>query len=152
MSKVKRKKSHIENPIPIRRKQLLGGRPDSERTFQRMLKAICGKYAKVTPQFQIGPYFVDFLVKRGKRRVIIEMDGGYHTSTAQHMVDIQKTDYFVNQNYAVWRLTPEAALQMTRTQVARELWRLLHKQDVTWQSDRDVEHPLDPALQFKQFA
>lgn len=83
---------------------------------------------------------------------MVEMDGGYHTSMAQHAIDIQKTDYFIGQGYAVWRLTPEAALQMTRTQVARELWRLLHKQDVTWQSDRDVEHPLDPALQFKQFA
>ncbi len=136
----------------MRRKQLLGGRPDSERTFQRLLKRICGSYAIVIPQFQIGPYFVDFLVKRGRRRVVIEMDGGYHTPVAQHLIDIQKTDYFVSQGYAVWRLSPEAALQMTRCQVARELWRLLHKQDVTWQSDRDVEHPLDPAVQFKQFA
>lgn len=115
-----------------------------------MLKAICGHYAQVTPQKEIGPYYVDFLVKRGKKRVVIEIDGGYHTAMKQHQIDIQKTDYFVKQGFSVWRLTPEAARQMTRQEVARELWRLLHVQNVTWNSDRDVEHPLDPAVQFKQ--
>ena len=100
-----------------------------------MLKAICGRYAKVTPQCPIGPYFVDFLVARGKRKVIIEIDGGAHTALTQHLVDSQKTDYFVNQKYSVWRMTPEAAQHMTRAEVAKELWRLLHQQNVTWNSE-----------------
>jgi very-short-patch-repair endonuclease len=134
----------------IRRKQLLAARPQIEKDWHVFLRAICGKYAEVSAQHPIGPYFVDFLVKKGRRKIIIEIDGGYHTKLKQHVRDIQKTDYFVQQHYSVWRLTPEAAKQMTRQQIAKELWRLLHKQDVTWQNDGDVEHPLDPAVQFKQ--
>ena len=135
----------------FRRFQLLKVRPRIEIEFQEFLEYCLGSKVHIKPQHQVGPYFADFLVKASKRRrMLIEIDGGYHTALKQHQIDIQHTDYFVNHGYSVLRLTPEAAQQLTREQLIDTVKILLWRRTVRWLGVEHIECPNDPAEQFRR--
>ena len=134
-----------------RRFQLLKVRPQSERDFHDFLIQTFKGRLVIKPQHQVGPYFADFLLRASKRkRMLIEIDGGYHTALKQHQIDIQHTDYFVNHGYSVLRLTPEAAQQLTRAQLIDTVKTLLWRRTVRWLGVEHIECPNDPAEQFRR--
>ena len=59
-------------------------------------------------QHIIGDYIVDFLFRRSK--VIIEIDGGYHSTDKQQEDDALRTDWLEHQGYKVIRFTNEQVL------------------------------------------
>lgn len=68
---------------------------------------VSDKPYKSTPQVNIGPYRVDFLVVKNKRKLIVECDGhDWHEKTKEQAARDKKRDrYFVKNGYRVIRFT-----------------------------------------------
>ena len=61
---------------------------------------------KFRRQHPIGPYFADFACL--SKRLVVELDGGYHDSTQEN--DLQRQQYISNQGWSVVRFTNEDVL------------------------------------------
>lgn len=64
--------------------------------------------AKFLRQHIIGDYIVDFLCR--KNNLVIEFDGGYHSTLDQQIEDQQRTVWLEVQGYHVIRFTNEQVL------------------------------------------
>lgn len=138
---------------PVRRFQLLKTRPAVERYFLDQLHRSLPRSYRIRSQAPIGPYYADFLVRRSKRaRVLIEIDGGYHTQYAQHLRDIQKTELFLSWNYSVWRMTPEYAYQVSPDEIRRVIHELCQSVNTYWMTARELETSTDPSEEFQRRA
>lgn len=63
---------------------------------------------KCLRQHVVGPYILDFLFR--KSRVIVEIDGGYHNSQEQQMLDAMRTEWLEKMGFHVIRFTNEQVL------------------------------------------
>ncbi len=73
-------------------------------------------------QHPIGDYIADFICL--KKKLVIEIDGGYHTSQEQRYNDSVRTDDIERMGYSVIRFTNEAVLYNTQ-QVLLDLNKVL---------------------------
>ena len=55
----------------------------------------------ILSQYPLPPFIVDFICL--PRKLIIEVDGGYHDAPAQQAYDAARTDYFRRAGYRVIR-------------------------------------------------
>ncbi|ODS32860.1 MAG: deoxyribonuclease [Candidatus Scalindua rubra] len=74
---------------------------DTERFLWRHIKAKQLEGLKFRRQQPIGNYIVDFVCF--EKRVIIEIDGGQHTSDAEKKKDFIRDKWFEEQGYKVLR-------------------------------------------------
>jgi very-short-patch-repair endonuclease len=56
---------------------------------------------KFVRQAPIGPYFVDFLCR--ERKIIVEVDGGTHSTSAEMDRDVARASYLQAQGYRIFR-------------------------------------------------
>ena len=54
-------------------------------------------------QYVIGDYIVDFFFR--KSMLIVEIDGGYHTTKEQQLKDVERQDWLEHNDYRVLRFT-----------------------------------------------
>ena len=88
------------NQSLVARARVLRANPtDAERTlWQHIRRRQLGEY-RFRRQHPIGPYIVDFLCF--ERRLVIEIDGGQHTSQAAY--DLDRTRWLEARGYHVLR-------------------------------------------------
>ena len=82
------------------RKQMTEG----ERVLWNELRAKKTGY-RFLRQHAIGEYIVDFVCL--ERKVIVEVDGGYHAEALQQMMDTQRQSWLESKGYFVLRFTNE---------------------------------------------
>ena len=58
---------------------------------------------KCRRQYVIGDYIVDFFFR--KSMLIVEIDGGYHTTKEQQLKDVERQDWLEHNDYRVLRFT-----------------------------------------------
>jgi very-short-patch-repair endonuclease len=58
---------------------------------------------KFVRQAPIGDYFVDFLCR--ERKVVVEIDGGTHSSATEHAADGRRSDHLMSQGFRIFRTT-----------------------------------------------
>ena len=75
---------------------------DAESIFWQMAKG-SGLGEKCRRQYVIGDYIVDFFFR--KSMLIIEIDGGYHTTKEQQQKDVERQDWLEHNDYRVLRFT-----------------------------------------------
>ncbi len=76
----------------------------SERQMWEALRKLnCG--FRFRRQHPIGDYIADFICLR--RKLIIEVDGGYHNEPIQQQDDQMRTDFLENKGYTVIRFKNE---------------------------------------------
>ena len=56
---------------------------------------------KFVRQAPIGPYFVDFLCR--KRKIVVEVDGGTHSTAPEVARDAARSSYLEAQGYRIFR-------------------------------------------------
>ena len=82
------------------RKQMTEG----ERVLWNELRAKKTGY-RFLRQHAIGEYIVDFVCL--ERKVIVEVDGGYHAEALQQMMDTQRQSWLESKGFVVLRFTNE---------------------------------------------
>ena len=75
---------------------------DAESIFWQMAKG-SGLGEKCRRQYVIGDYIVDFFFR--KSMLIVEIDGGYHTTKEQQLKDVERQDWLEHNDYRVLRIT-----------------------------------------------
>ena len=75
---------------------------DAESIFWQMAKG-SGLGEKCRRQYVIGDYIVDFFFR--KSMLIVEIDGGYHTTKEQQLKDVERQDWLEHNDYRVLRFT-----------------------------------------------
>ena len=75
---------------------------DAESIFWQMAKG-SGLREKCRRQYVIGDYIVDFFFR--KSMLIVEIDGGYHTTKEQQQKDVERQDWLEHNDYRVLRFT-----------------------------------------------
>ena len=75
---------------------------DAESVFWQMAKG-SGLGEKCRRQYVIGDYIVDFFFR--KSMLIVEIDGGYHTTKEQQLKDVERQDWLEHNDYRVLRFT-----------------------------------------------
>ena len=75
-------------------------------------------------QYVIGDYIVDFFFRRSQ--LIVEIDGGYHTTEEQQELDAIRTEWLEGQGYHVIRFSNEQVLFDTG-QVMERLMNVIRK-------------------------
>ena len=75
---------------------------DAESIFWQMAKG-SGLGEKCRRQYVIGDYIVDFFFR--KSMLIVEIDGGYHTTKEQQLKDVERQDWLEHNDYKVLRFT-----------------------------------------------
>jgi len=75
---------------------------DAETIFWQMAKG-SGLGEKCRRQYVIGDYIVDFFFR--KSMLIVEIDGGYHTTKEQQLKDVERQDWLEHNDYRVLRFT-----------------------------------------------
>ena len=73
-------------------------------------------------QHIIGDYIVDFLFRKSK--LVVEIDGGYHTTEEQQELDVIRTEWLEGQGYHVIRFSNEQVLfdtEMVMERVKNEI-------------------------------
>lgn len=80
----------------------------AESVFWSFAKS-SGLGQKCRRQYIIGRYIVDFFFR--KSMLIIELDGGYHSTEQQQDHDSTRQDYLERQGYRILRFTNEEVLQ-----------------------------------------
>lgn len=68
---------------------------------------------KFRRQHPVGSFIPDFICL--SKKLIIEVDGGYHNDAEQQEHDKRRTDYFISEGYAVLRVTNEEVLASIST-------------------------------------
>ena len=76
----------------------------SERTLWDALRRDLDSY-KFRRQHPIGDYIADFLCLRLK--LVIEVDGAYHSEPQQQQEDLWRTEFLQDKDYKVIRFTNE---------------------------------------------
>ena len=77
--------------------------PYEEALWQKLRNLRCG--VRFRRQHPIGDYIADFICL--PKRLIIEVDGGYHNNTEQAEFDRMRTEWLQNKGYHVIRFTNE---------------------------------------------
>ena len=80
---------------------------DTESIFWQMAKG-SGLGEKCRRQYVIGDYIVDFFFR--KSMLIVEIDGGYHTTKEQQQKDSERQNWLEHNGYRVLRFTNEQVL------------------------------------------
>lgn len=80
---------------------------DAESVFWQMAKG-SGLGEKCRRQYVIGDYIVDFFFR--KSMLIVEIDGGYHTTEEQQQKDAERQEWLEYNDYKVLRFTNEQVL------------------------------------------
>lgn len=75
---------------------------DAESIFWQMAKG-SGLGEKCRRQYVIGDYIVDFFFR--KSMLIVEIDGGYHTTKELQLKDVERQDWLEHNDYRVLRFT-----------------------------------------------
>ena len=75
---------------------------DAESIFWQMAKG-SGLGEKCRRQYVIGDYIVDFFFR--KSMLIVEIDGGYHTTKEQQLKDVERQNWLEHNDYRVLRFT-----------------------------------------------
>lgn len=75
---------------------------DAESIFWQMAKG-SGLGEKCRRQYVIGDYIVDFFFR--KSILIVEIDGGYHTTKEQQLKDVERQDWLEHNDYRFLRFT-----------------------------------------------
>ena len=75
---------------------------DAESIFWQKAKG-SGLGEKCRRQYVIGDYIVDFFFR--KSMLIVEIDGGYHTTKEQQQKDVERQDWLEHNDYRVLRFT-----------------------------------------------
>ena len=77
---------------------------ESERVLWEALRKLnCGYHFR--RQHPIGDYITDFICL--KKKLVIEVDGGYHSEPMQQQNDQMRTEYLENKGYTVIRFKNE---------------------------------------------
>ena len=77
---------------------------ESERVLWEALRKLnCGYHFR--RQHPIGDYIADFICL--KRRLVIEVDGGYHDTSQQQQEDLWRTEFMESKGYTVIRFKNE---------------------------------------------
>ena len=77
---------------------------ESERMLWEVLRKLnCGYHFR--RQHPIGDYIADFICL--KKKLVIEVDGGYHDEPRQQQDDQIRTDFLVSKGYTVIRFKNE---------------------------------------------
>ena len=80
---------------------------DAESVFWSLVKGnALGQ--RCLRQHIIGDYIVDFLFRKSK--LVVEIDGGYHTTEEQQELDVIRTEWLEGQGYHVIRFSNEQVL------------------------------------------
>ena len=94
---------------------------DSESVFWSLVKGnALGQ--RCLRQHIIGDYIVDFLFRKSK--LVVEIDGGYHTTEEQQELDVIRTEWLEGQGYHVIRFSNEQVLfdtEMVMERVKNEI-------------------------------
>lgn len=137
----------------LRRYQLRATRPDVEVYVDKMLSRFPKSELRYLEQPSIGNYYPDFLVHYGwQARILIEIDGGYHTTIRQHLIDANKAEFFNKMGYVVVHMSPDYAAELTVESLRNLLRDVARDCQNRWLSASDIETPEDPQEQFKRFA
>ena len=80
---------------------------EAEKVFWSVAKSN-GMGEKCRRQYIIGTYIVDFFFRSSM--LIVEIDGGYHSTVQQQMMDSQRQEYLESKGCKVLRLTNEEVL------------------------------------------
>lgn len=83
---------------------------DAERAFSRLLQAEVHDI-RFRNQYIIGNYIVDFIAL--KPRLIIEIDGGYHSDEEQRADDLAREEYLRAKGFKVIHFTNEEVFTHT---------------------------------------
>ena len=89
---------------------------ESEQTLWAALRKEFGGI-KFRRQHPIGDYIADFLCLT--RKLVIEVDGGYHNDPQQRIEDVWRTEFLESKNYRVLRFTNEEVNTDTRGVISR---------------------------------
>ena len=94
---------------------------DAESVFWSLVKGnALGQ--RCLRQHIIGDYIVDFLFRKSK--LVVEIDGGYHTTEEQQELDVIRTEWLEGQGYHVIRFSNEQVLfdtEMVMERVKNEI-------------------------------
>lgn len=109
------------------RHKLLGKENEAEQLVEDLLKAMSVKYFKERPiEIQGKRSFIDFLVvsmDMEKKRIAIEVDGGYHFTPEQQVIDREREKRLLKSSrvWSILRITSGVARKITRKQLESEL-------------------------------
>jgi len=92
------KKAHGANAIPISRRLRRSMTLDEDRLWQALRKL----NANIRRQAPMGQYVVDFISHAAK--LVIEVDGYYHSLPEQHEKDVERDAWLNRQGYRVLRI------------------------------------------------
>ena len=98
--------------LKTRQSQMKKESTEAERIMWQMLR---GKQLgdKFRRQHIIGNYIADFVCL--EKKLVIEIDGGYHSTLEQQAYDEERTRYLQTQGYKVLRFTNEAVVATPET-------------------------------------
>ena len=100
-------------------RQLRRSSTDAEHLLWQLLRNRQVAGAKFRRQHQYGPYILDFYCH--EHRLVVEADGGQHTSLDHVARDANRTRYLESQGMRVLRFTNLEILQETEAVIAR-IW------------------------------
>ncbi len=80
-----------------------------EQVLWSVLRDRRSRGVKFRRQVNIGPYIVDFLSK--EHRLIVEVDGGIHSSFDRREHDEQRSRYFAEHGFHIVRMTNEEVMR-----------------------------------------
>ena len=81
---------------------------EAERALWESLRGRRLQGLKFLRQYPIGPFIVDFCCR--DRRLIVEVDGGIHSTELQIAKDKERDAFLRGQNYIILRFTNEDVL------------------------------------------
>ena len=92
-----------EQPWLKNRSRVLRSRPISAeaRLWARLRNRQLGGH-KFVRQLPLGPYFADFVCR--ERKVVVEVDGGTHSTEAEVMHDARRTSQLQDLGYCIFRV------------------------------------------------
>jgi very-short-patch-repair endonuclease len=99
---------------------------DAERRLWDELRnyGIGGYYFR--RQYPIDPYIVDFVCRTA--RVVIEVDGEYHSAPAQITADLERTSVLQDLGYSILRFSNDEVLTQTKSVLERIVQQLRTQQ------------------------
>lgn len=109
------------------RSKLLNKDNEAERLVEDLLKAMSVKYFKERPiEIEGKRSFIDFLVvsmDMEKKRTAIEVDGGYHFTPEQQVIDRDREKRLLKSSrvWSILRISSGVARKITRKQLESEL-------------------------------
>lgn len=101
-----------------KRKELISKQTQAEKVFKARLKA-CGLDYKFQEIIYTSTsfYIADFVFPL--KKIVLELDGGYHTDPVQKVKDKLRTKELNSLGYKVIRLTNEKSLEISEAEIKR---------------------------------